>query len=60
MTAKYFREVLMRQFNRWWQLQVPDLKPTQGYPVDAKRFRSEISAAVDRLGVPEDCLWRTR
>lgn len=60
MTAKYFREVLMHQFNRWWRLHVPDLKPTQGYPVDAKRFRSEISAAVDRLGVREECLWRTR
>lgn len=60
MTAKYFREVLMRQFNRWWQLQVPDLKPTQGYPVDAKRFRSEISSAVERLGVSDECLWRTR
>jgi ribonuclease HII len=60
MIAKYLREVLMRQFNLWWQSHVPDLKPTQGYPVDAKRFRNDISTAVTRLGIPDDVLWRCR
>jgi ribonuclease HII len=60
MIAKYLREVLMRQFNTWWQTHVPNLKPTQGYPVDAKRFRHDISTAVTRLGIPDDVLWRSR
>ena len=60
MTAKYLRELAMHQFNRFWQDRIPGLKPTQGYPVDAKRFRDEIAREHHRLQIPDDCLWRAR
>lgn len=60
MVSKYLREVLMHQFNQFWAAQVPGLKPTQGYPVDAKRFREDIAAAVEKLGVQETDLWRMK
>lgn len=60
MVAKYIREVLMHQFNHFWAKQIPGLKPTQGYPVDAKRFREEIAAQIESLSIPIDQLWRCR
>jgi hypothetical protein len=60
MLCKYVREVCMGQFNRFWCGHVPGLKPTAGYPVDAKRFYAEIRPAMDRLGVREECVWRVK
>ena len=60
MTAKYLREISLRPFNRFWQKHVPDLKPTAGYPADAKRFKAEIRAAQTRLGTEDRVLWRSR
>lgn len=60
MTAKYLREVCMGQFNRFWAAHVPGIAPTAGYPVDAKRFYAEIRPAMDRLGLAEDRVWRSR
>lgn len=60
MVAKYTREVLMHQFNQFWATHIPGLKPTQGYPLDAKRFRDEIAAEIQLLNVPIDQLWRSR
>lgn len=60
MTAKYVREVLMHQFNRFWIARRPGLKPTQGYPVDARRFRNDIADLVAELGIFDDVLWRNR
>lgn len=60
MTAKYVREVAMHQFNRFWQACLPGLKPTQGYPTDAKRFRGEIATEQRRLRIADDLLWRER
>lgn len=60
MTAKYLRELAMHQFNRFWCERIPGLKPTQGYPVDAKRFRAEIADLQARLQIPDDVLWRER
>lgn len=60
MTAKYLRELAMHQFNHFWHGHLPDLKPTQGYPVDAKRFRSEIADTQRMLNIPDDVLWRER
>lgn len=60
MTAKYLREISLRPFNRFWQSHVPDLKPTAGYPTDAKRFKAEILAAQTRLGIEDRLLWRSR
>ena len=60
MLAKYLRELSMKAFNQYWQRYVPDLRPTAGYPVDAKRFKQQISAAQQRLKVDDQQLWRTR
>lgn len=60
MVAKYTREVLMHQFNQFWASQVPGLKPTQGYPLDAKRFRDDIASSVEALQIPMHQLWRSR
>ncbi|MGL6096328.1 MAG: hypothetical protein ACRC7O_11095 [Fimbriiglobus sp.] len=60
MLCKYVREVCMRQFNRFWAGHVPGLKPTAGYPVDAKRFYAEIRPALARLGLPDDRVWRVK
>jgi len=60
MACKYTREVFMRQFNRFWIGHVPGLKPTAGYPVDAKRFFDGIRPAMARLGIPDEAVWRCR
>ena len=60
ITAKYLREAAMRAFNTFWCDQVPDLHPTAGYPVDARRFRAKIESARQRLAINEYDLWRTR
>ena len=60
MTAKYLREVSMRQFNRHWQTHLPGLKPTAGYPVDGARFYAEIAPLLAGLNLPEDAVRRSR
>lgn len=60
MLAKYLRERLMQSFNNFWQQHVPDLRPTAGYPLDAKRYRAEIEATARRLELPESTWWRCR
>jgi hypothetical protein len=60
MTSKYLRELLMLEFNRFWQEEVPGLKPTAGYPGDAARFLEAIRPAARRLGVAEAALWRRK
>ncbi len=60
MVSKYLREVLMHQFNAFWLEKIPGLKPTQGYPVDAKRFRNEIAQTAAAISVPDQVLWRNR
>jgi ribonuclease HII len=58
MVSKYLREVLMLEFNQFWQRHVPGLKPTAGYPGDAGRFFRDILATAERLGISRDVLWR--
>jgi hypothetical protein len=60
MTAKYLRELCMLRFNRFWQSRIPELRPTQGYPEDAKRFLADIADEVARLRIPREMLWRAR
>jgi ribonuclease HII len=60
MTSKYLRELLMREFNRFWQAKIDGLKPTAGYPGDSNRFWEEIRPTVQRLGIAERTLWRCR
>jgi hypothetical protein len=60
MVSKYLRELLMQEFNRFWQGHVPGLKPTAGYPGDAARFFTDIRSAVALLGISEVALWRRK
>ena len=60
MTAKLLRELAMRGFNQFWQRHVPGLRPTAGYPQDAKRFRGEIADRQRQLGINDLDLWRNR
>lgn len=60
LVAKYLRELCMQQFNRYWQQHLPELKPTCGYPGDARRFYADIAAVRERLNVDEARLWRSR
>ncbi|MDZ4819811.1 MAG: hypothetical protein SGJ20_12650 [Planctomycetota bacterium] len=60
MTAKYMRELCMLAFNRFWRTHLPDLRPTAGYPADARRFKAEIDACQIRLGIADQLLWRCR
>ena len=60
LVCKYVRELSMHAFNQFWSEQVPGLKPTAGYPLDAVRFKQDIAEAQKRLGITDDVLWRER
>jgi hypothetical protein len=60
MISKYVRELLMREFNRYWLTHVPDLAPTAGYPNDAPRFFEAIRPAMKKMGLAERLVWRSR
>ena len=48
----------MLAFNEVWQRRQPGLAATAGYPLDARRWRTEAAAAVAAAGVSWDDLWR--
>lgn len=60
MASKYLRELAMLAFNAFWQRHLPNLRPTAGYPEDARRFRREIEDCRTKLGIPDHVLWRNR
>jgi hypothetical protein len=60
MACKYLRELLMVEFNRFWQQHAPGLKATAGYPVDARRFWTAILPTVKKLGLAEEAIWRQK
>ncbi len=60
MVSKYVREIVMMQFNRFWQHHIPDLKATKGYPQDAKRFWNDIEDTAKRLNIEKPAIWRCR
>ncbi|HEY0981691.1 MULTISPECIES: hypothetical protein [unclassified Schlesneria] len=60
MTAKYVRELAMARFNSFWSNHQTGLKPTQGYPLDARRFRDDIAETQRKLAISDDILWRSR
>jgi hypothetical protein len=60
MTSKYMRELAMRPFNHFWCNQLPELRPTAGYPGDARRFKRAIGALQQELGIADRLLWRER
>ena len=46
MVSKYLREVFMLAWNDFWKTYLPEVKPTKGYPQDAKRFLAEIQSVA--------------
>ena len=60
MTAKLLREIEMQRFNTYWQHHLPHLKPTAGYPLDARRFKAEIAEKQAELRIDDHKLWRIR
>lgn len=60
MICKYLRELSMELFNTFWREHLPDLQPTKGYPLDAKRFRAEIAEIQRQLEIADSTLWRAR
>ena len=58
MTAKYIRERTMECFNRFWSARLPGLRPTAGYPLDAKRWRADASGILAAEEIAERVLWR--
>jgi ribonuclease HII len=60
MIAKYLRELAMHAFNEYWKQQVPGVRPTAGYPVDAKRFKQDIAQRQQELEIKDHDLWRNR
>ena len=60
LVAKFTRELLMGRFNAWWAGRVPGLRPTAGYPTDARRFAEETAEARLGLGIEEAAFWRAK
>ena len=60
MTAKYLRELAMKAFNAYWGQHVAGLRPTAGYPLDARRFLDDIDHCRRQYRIARDSLWRKR
>ena len=54
--GKYLRELHMLRHNRWASGLLPGLKPTAGYPEDAKRWLAEAASLIAAL--PRDAVVR--
>ncbi|MDR1479060.1 MAG: hypothetical protein LBJ00_08965 [Planctomycetaceae bacterium] len=60
MFSKYIRELLMQRFNSFWKSHLPNIKPTAGYPEDAKRFIAEIADILSDLKIDKNEIWRLK
>jgi hypothetical protein len=60
MTAKYLRELAMKAWNSFWCARVSGLRPTAGYPLDARRFKAEIESMQRALAIDDHIVWRNR
>ena len=60
MVAKYVREIAMLVWNEFWQGKLPGIRPTKGYPLDARRFKKEIAELQQSLGIEDQQIWRSR
>lgn len=56
--AKWTRELLMLRLNAFWKNHSPGLKPTAGYPGDARRFADEIQGVAATLKLERARWWR--
>lgn len=46
MAAKLTRELAMLRFNRYWGSRIPELKPTAGYALDARRWLLDVARVI--------------
>jgi ribonuclease HII len=60
MISKYLREAMMRRFNAYWRIHLPDVAPTAGYYGDGTRFLSDIEPKRRELGIRDEDLIRCR
>jgi hypothetical protein len=60
IVSKAVREIWMDGFNAYWRARVPGLRPTAGYPVDARRFRLAIEAAAAAERCDPSRWWRIK
>jgi len=60
IVAKYLREACMESFNAYWLERQPNLRPTRGYPIDARRFLEAIEVEAADLGLERETYWRGR
>ena len=60
VVAKSLREGWMDRFNAFWLAHLPTLRPTAGYPLDARRFRDQIASLAEQLGLEPAVWWRSR
>lgn len=58
--SKYRREKSMELFNAFWKKQLPALRPTAGYPVDALRFIRDVAPLMESLSIDKDLIWRIK
>ena len=60
MVSKYLRERWMEEFNAWFASRMPGIRPTAGYPVDAKRFAEDIRNLCEKTNLARETWWRLR
>jgi hypothetical protein len=60
IVSKTLRELWMDVFNAYWRRRLPELKPTAGYPYDARRFRQEIEPIAELENLPPSLWWRSK
>ena len=60
MYCKYVRELFLELFNKYWQERLPGLRPTAGYPRDARRFLKDIDRVKVSLRISDEMLVRNR
>lgn len=60
MVSKYLREKWMDEFNEWFARRLPGIRPTAGYPVDAKRFAADIQDFCVKSAIRPETWWRLR
>jgi hypothetical protein len=60
IVSKSIRERWMDCFNAHWTSRIPGLRPTAGYPLDARRFRQSIEPSCQARGLDPSQWWRIR
>ena len=60
IVSKTLREHWMDIFNEYWITRISGLKPTAGYPGDARRFRQSIEPLCQAEGLDPATWWRAK